>query len=179
LAEAFGENSKSLAKGVQDTRPRTNRRQHGRRPYLRLENGVGKCSHTPLMIAAQAKVVADVIAQLAQATKIIKSAKFATGGVITGSGTGTSDDVTIQASNGESVMTAAATSMFSPALSAFNQLGGGVPIITNSREQAVGQEFLAAAVARGMAAAPRPVVSVEEIESKRSRVEVLEHISEQ
>lgn len=178
LAEAFGENSKSLAKASKILALGQIAVNMG----VALTYGWKTASQVqpyPAMIAAQIKVVADVIAQLAQATKIIKSAKFATGGVITGSGTGTSDDVTIQASNGESVMTAAATSMFSPALSAFNQLGGGVPIITNSREQAVGQEFLAAAVARGMAAAPRPVVSVEEIESKRSRVEVLEHISEQ
>lgn len=133
----------------------------------------------PAMVIAQAQVVASVMAQMASAIKIVKSAKFAHGGLITGAGTGTSDDITIQASNGESMMTAAATSMFAPALSTFNQLGGGVPIITNNASQEIGEEFLANAVARGMANAPRPVVSIEEINRVQSRVKTIEQISEQ
>jgi hypothetical protein len=50
---------------------------------------------------------------------------FAKGGLIQGSGSGTSDSVPILASNGESVMTARATSMFAPILSAINVAGGG------------------------------------------------------
>ena len=68
--------------------------------------------------------------------------------------------------------------MFSPALSAFNQLGGGVPIVVQSPAQQQGEEFLAAAFAKGMALAPRPVVSVEEINRVQDRVDVIERVGE-
>jgi hypothetical protein len=50
---------------------------------------------------------------------------FKQGGLIQGQGSGTSDSVPILASHGESVMTARATSMFAPILSAMNVAGGG------------------------------------------------------
>lgn len=131
----------------------------------------------PAMVIAQAQVVASVLAQMASAIKIVKSAKFAHGGAVTGAGTGTSDSIPARLSNGESVMTATATSLFAPALSAFNQLGGGVPIVVSSPQQQMGEEFIAAAVARGMAMAPRPVVSVEEIDDTSNRVQTIENLS--
>lgn len=130
----------------------------------------------PKNIAAIATTVATILANITSAIKTVKGAKMATGGVVRGKGTGTSDQVPIQASNGESVMTAAATSMFSPALSALNQLGGGVPIVVQSPAQQQGEEFLAAAVAKGMRLAPRPVVTVEEINRVQKRVDVIERI---
>ena len=130
----------------------------------------------PKNIAAIATTVATILANITSAIKTVKGAKMATGGVVRGQGTGTSDQVPIQASNGESVMTAAATSMFSPALSALNQLGGGVPIVVQSPAQQQGEEFLAAAVAKGMRLAPRPVVAVEEINRVQKRVDVIERI---
>ena len=130
----------------------------------------------PKNIAAIATTVATILANITSAIKTVKGAKMATGGVVRGHGTGTSDQVPIQASNGESVMTAAATSMFSPALSALNQLGGGVPIVVQSPAQQQGEEFLAAAVAKGMRLAPRPVVTVEEINRVQKRVDVIERI---
>ena len=130
----------------------------------------------PKNIAAIATTVATILANITSAIKTVKGAKMATGGVVRGQGTGTSDQVPIQASNGESVMTAAATSMFSPALSALNQLGGGVPIVVQSTAQQQGEEFLAAAVAKGMRLAPRPVVTVEEINRVQERVDVIERI---
>lgn len=130
----------------------------------------------PKNIAAIATTVATILANITSAIKTVKGAKMATGGVVRGQGTGTSDQVPIQASNGESVMTAAATSMFSPALSALNQLGGGVPIVVQSPAQQQGEEFLAAAVAKGMLLAPRPVVTVEEINRVQKRVDVIERI---
>ena len=130
----------------------------------------------PKNIAAIATTVATILANITSAIKTVKGAKMATGGVVRGQGTGTSDQVPIQASNGESVMTAAATSMFSPALSALNQLGGGVPIVVQSPAQQQGEEFLAAAVAKGMRLAPRPVVAVEEINRVQERVDVIERI---
>lgn len=130
----------------------------------------------PANLAAIATTVATILSNIAVATKTVKSAKFATGGLVTGSGTGTSDSIPAQLSNGESVMTARATSMFAPLLSSFNQMGGGVPInVTQTSSQALGEDMLARAVAKGVQSM-RPVVSVEEITSVSNRVKVLENL---
>lgn len=132
----------------------------------------------PKNLIAIATTISQVLSGVATAIRTVKSAKFATGGLVTGSGSGTSDSIPAQLSNGESVLTANATSMFAPALSAFNQIGGGVPIVNNGNsQQQIGEEFLARAVARGMANAPRPVVSVEEINKASNRVETIERLS--
>ena len=113
---------------------------------------------------------------MSTATKSIKSAKFASGGLVTGPGTGTSDSIPARLSNGESVMTARATEMFAPILSSFNMMGGGVPInVTQTSNQALGEDMLARAVAKGVSEI-RPVVSVEEINTVSNRVEVLENL---
>lgn len=132
----------------------------------------------PKNLVAIASTISQVLSGVATAIRTVKSAKFATGGLVTGSGSSTSDSIPAQLSNGESVLTANATSMFAPALSAFNQIGGGVPIVNNSNsQQQIGEEFLARAVARGMASAPRPIVSVEEISKASNRVETIERLS--
>ena len=125
--------------------------------------------------------VADAAAKLALLKAAFAAAKalvkgFSTGGYVQGSGTGTSDSIPARLSNGESVMTAKATSMFSPILSAFNQLGGGVPIVANNGGSNIGMDMLAAAVARGYQMAPQPVVSVEEINRTQRRVQTIENI---
>lgn len=125
--------------------------------------------------------VADAAAKLALLKAAFAGAKalvkgFSTGGYVQGSGTGTSDSIPARLSNGESVMTAKATSMFSPILSAFNQLGGGVPIVVNNGGSNIGMDMLAAAVARGYQMAPQPVVSVEEINRTQRRVQTIENI---
>lgn len=130
----------------------------------------------PANLAAIATTVATILSNIAVATKTVKSAKFATGGLVTGPGTGTSDSIPAQLSNGESVMTARATSMFAPLLSSFNQMGGGVPInVTQTSSQALGEDMMARAVAKGVQSM-RPVVSVEEITSVSNRVKVLENL---
>lgn len=132
----------------------------------------------PKNLIAIASTIPQILSGVATAIRTVKSAKFATGGLVTGPGSGTSDSIHAQLSNGESVLTANATSMFAPALSAFNQIGGGVPIVNNSNsQQQIGEEFLARAVARGMALAPRPIVSVEEISKASNRVETIERLS--
>ena len=132
----------------------------------------------PKNLIAIASTISQVLSGVATAIRTVKSAKFATGGLVTGSGSSTSDSIPAQLSNGESVLTANATSMFAPALSAFNQIGGGVPIVNNGNsQQQIGEEFLARAVARGMALAPRPIVSVEEINKASNRVETIERLS--
>lgn len=125
-------------------------------------------------VASAAAKLALIKAAFAAAKAAVKG--FSTGGYVQGSGTGTSDSIPARLSNGESVMTAKATSMFSPILSAFNQLGGGVPIVVNNGGSNIGMDMLAAAVARGYQMAPQPVVSVEEINRTQRRVQTIENI---
>lgn len=125
-------------------------------------------------VASAAALMALVKAAFAGAKALVKG--FSTGGYVQGAGTGTSDSIPARLSNGESVMTAKATSMFSPILSAFNQLGGGVPIVVNNSGSNIGMDMLAAAVARGYQMAPQPVVSVEEINRTQRRVQTIENI---
>ena len=54
------------------------------------------------------------------------TSKFATGGLVTGMGTSTSDSIIANLSNGESVINAKSTAMFGNLLSNINQAGGGV-----------------------------------------------------
>lgn len=140
----------------------------------------------PANLVAIATTVGTVLANIASAIATVKSAKFAkggrvdarqyaTGGDVRGAGTGTSDSIHAMLSNGESVMTAAATSMYAPVLSAMNQSAGGNPITGGGSAQ--GEDMLARAVARGLMAMPTPVVSVEEINTTARRVQVLENLA--
>lgn len=126
-------------------------------------------------VASAAAKLALLKAAFAGAKALVKG--FSVGGYVQGAGTGTSDSIPARLSNGESVMTAKATSMFSPILSAFNQLGGGVPIVANNGGSNIGMDMLAAAVARGYQMAPQPVVSVEEINRTQRRVQTRDNIS--
>lgn len=146
-----------------------------------IANAVEKAAESSFswvdMLAAVATVVSSITAVMGTAMSSVRSAKFAEGGLVTGPGSGTSDSIPARLSNGESVMTAAATSMFGPILSSFNQMGGGVPInVANAGSQAVGEEMLAKAVAKGMMMAPPPVVSVEEFTSVANRVKYVENL---
>lgn len=132
--------------------------------------------HFPANIAAIATTVGTILSNIATAINTVKSAKFANGGLVTGPGTGTSDSIPAQLSNGESVITARATSMFAPILSSFNQMGGGVPInVAQTSNQTLGEDMLAIAVAKGVRNI-RPVVSVEEITRVDNRVKALENL---
>lgn len=145
-----------------------------------ISAGVASAMSVPFPgnLGAIATTVATVLANIATAIKTVKSAKFSTGGDVKGAGTGTSDSIPAMLSNGESVMTARATSMFAPILSAFNQAGGGVPIQgQQTGNQAMGEDMLAKAFAKGVANMPRPVVSVEEISSVSNRVQVIENLN--
>ena len=122
--------------------------------------------------------IAAIVSNMASAIKTVKSAKFATGGDVSGPGTATSDSIPAMLSDGESVMTAKATSMFAPILSAFNQAGGGVPIYGQQMgTQAMGEDMLAKSFAKGLANMPNPVVSVKEITNVSNRVKVIENIN--
>lgn len=111
------------------------------------------------------------------ATPEPKKPKFATGGLITGSGTGTSDSIDARVSNGESIINAQSTSMFTPLLSALNQAGGGVSFGSQDISNSVqGEAMLARAFAKGVAMLPNPIVSVKEIIQVQNRVTVLENL---
>ena len=126
------------------------------------------------MIAQIATSVTAVTVAMAQAFKSLNEAKFATGGYVRGAGTGTSDSIPVRVSNGESIMNANTTAMFSGLLSSLNQLGGGVPIQAQQTASSVrGEDMLARAVARGVAMLPAPVVSVEDINRGQRQVEVM------
>lgn len=131
----------------------------------------------PASIPAIVSTIATVLSNIATATSIVNSAKFAEGGLVTGEGTGTSDSIPAMLSNGESVMTARTTAMFAPVLSAFNQMGGGVPIGLAYGGTSMGEEMLARAFARGASALPNPVVGVQEITRVANRVQVLEDLA--
>lgn len=175
VADAFSEDSKTLAKVAKVLALGEIAVNTG----VALARGIKESQSVkfPANIPAIATTVATILANMATAIKTVKSAKFATGGLVQGAGTGTSDSIEARLSNGESVMTERATSMFSPILSAFNQLGGGVPIVAQSPQQQIGEDMLAAAVAKGVMAMPSPVVSVEEINNVGRRVQVIENLA--
>ena len=128
----------------------------------------------PANIAAIATTISAILSGIASATKAVEGAKFATGGYISGAGTSTSDSIPIRVSNGESVMNANTTAMFSGLLSSLNQLGGGVPIqAAQTTSQVNGEDMLARAFAKGVAMLPNPVVSVEDINRGQRQVAVM------
>jgi hypothetical protein len=88
--------------------------------------GVGAL--TPPGIALIAAMIAGGIIQETSILSKKYIPTYATGGLVMGAGTGTSDSIDARLSNGESVINAKSTSMFAPMLSAINQAGGGVAI---------------------------------------------------
>lgn len=148
-----------------------------------IAQGIASAQSVPFPgnIAAVITTIGSIMANVATAKKLLskektpEAPKFAAGGLVTGEGSGTSDSITARLSSGESVITAMGTQMFGPMLSAFNQIGGGVPIASaNSGQQAIGQEMLTEAFRKALDSMPTPVVSVSEINDVNRRVEVLE-----
>lgn len=138
---------------------------------------VGFPACIPAMVAALAAVTAGIVQakQTLSQQKEEPAPKFATGGLVSGPGTGTSDSIPAMLSNGESVMTAAATAMFAPMLSAMNVAGGGVPISVSPVTMGLEiDDMMTEAVVKAFAAMPAPIVSVEEINAVEHRVKVAE-----
>jgi len=141
------------------------------------------------LLAAVGAAIATVASGIAQANTALNASKnappvpesnvkkLATGGLVTGKGSGTSDSIDAKLSNGESVLNANSTAMFGGLLSALNVAGGGVQFGTqNTNNQLQGEEMLARAFARGAASLPPPVVSVKEVTKVQGRITVLENI---
>ena len=127
-----------------------------------LATGIANAAEAgwPAMLATIPSTIAMLIADFASAKKLhakAKEAKFATGGLVAGPGTETSDSINAKLSNGEYVVNAASTSQFLPLLQALNNSGvaqvqGNLLASQNSN--------LMLAEAMGNV---RPVVSVESI----------------
>ncbi len=126
-------------------------------------------------VAALAVGIASVTSAIVSAKKALSSAgktpkapesnmkRLATGGLVSGPGSGTSDSINARLSNGESVINANSTSMFTPLLSALNQIGGGVEFGSQQvSNQLQGEDMLARAVARGVAMLPAPILDLRE-----------------
>ena len=130
----------------------------------------------PANLAAIATTIATIIGGMTSAISTVKGAKFATGGYVSGPGTGTSDSIAARLSNGESVINARSTAMFGPLLSSLNQAGGGVAFNPAAGGQREGYEFLAAAVAAGMKSVNLHV-AVDEVTRVQDRVARIDEIS--
>lgn len=146
--------------------------------------GVAEAAATgpfPANLAAIATTVTTIISTILTAIKTVKGAKFATGGYVSGEGTATSDSIPAMLSNGESVNTAAATSLFSPIYSALNQMGGGSPIVPTTMSAGTGieagEDMLARAVAKGVSQL-NITVGVDEITRVQNRVKYIEALSQ-
>ena len=70
--------------------------------------------------------------------------KFATGGLVQGMGTSTSDSIMASLSNGESVINAKSTAMFGNLLSNINQMGGGVAFGNQSQANPIFKTYVVA-----------------------------------
>lgn len=132
-------------------------------------------------LAAIAAGSASVISTITAARKAFepmpKKPKFATGGLITGRGTGTSDSIDARLSNGESVLNANSTAMFTPLLSALNQAGGGVGFGTQKvNNQLQGEDMLARAFAKGASMLPPPVLSLKEFHIAEDRLTAIKEL---
>lgn len=127
----------------------------------------------PGNLVAMATTIGTIAANIGAAISTVKGAKFARGGLVVGEGTGTSDSIAARLSNGESVMTAKATSMFAPLLSSLNQLAGGAAIPT---PPGADTSVLETAIARGMQAA-HVSVSVTEIRDIEQQMSAIDSIA--
>ena len=143
-----------------------------------LSAGIASASSMPFPanLAAIATTVATILANVATAISTVKSAKFATGGKVTGPGTGTSDSIPAMLSNGEFVMTAAATRMFEPLLMTMNNIGKGVPMQVMNSSQTFNQAEMLTDSFESAAREIKPVVSVVEITEAQDRVEMIENL---
>lgn len=143
-----------------------------------IANAVAAGSQAPwfMLPITIASSIAAVIAAIAQATKITDSAetpKYASGGLVTGPGTGTSDSIPAMLSNGEAVMTAQAVNDWGAMLSAMNVASGGNAIqVSNLPQRNDGMRGMKAMIREAMLEMPAPRVAVVDIIKGEKRVKV-------
>lgn len=196
LMEAVGEDNEAAAKASKVLALATIAIETGKALATAITGAMESASATgPAAVftapAFIAEMVGIVLGGVTSAISTVKGAKFATGGYVQGAGTATSDSIPARLSNGESVMTAKATSMFYDTLSAMNVAGGGIPFpksgskrnfatggvvsgeaISNTRQAQQMQDMVTTLVEN-----IQPVVSVKEITNVSNRVKVKERIA--
>lgn len=131
--------------------------------------------------------IAGAVAAIATITTIITQIKslnssaeeerskyrYASGGLVTGPGTGTSDSIPAMLSNGEAVMTAQAVNDWGAMLSAMNVASGGNAIqVSNLPQRNDGMRGMKAMIREAMLEMPAPIVSVVDINKGQKRVKV-------
>ncbi|WP_346702232.1 phage tail tape measure protein [uncultured Alistipes sp.] len=135
----------------------------------------------PINVLTVAASVAAITAAIASAVNSVKSTevpKYASGGLISGPGTGTSDSIPAMLSNGEAVMTAAAVNEWGAMLSAMNVSSGGNAInVSNLPQRGDGMRGMERMMERVMMNMPAPVVSVVDINKGQRKVKVQDNIS--
>jgi hypothetical protein len=174
MLQTFGEENKELTKLAKVIALAQIAIETGVATAKAISAAMGKGLPGALVDIAMA--VTAITSGMASAISTVKGAKFATGGYVSGPGTGTSDSIPARLSNGESVINARSTAMFGPLLSSLNQAGGGIafnPAAGGSRE---GFDFLAAAVASGMKHA-QIHVAVDEVKQVQDRVDHIKAVS--
>lgn len=143
-----------------------------------IANAVASASKAPwfMLPITIASSIATVVAAIAQATQVTDSAqtpKYASGGLVTGPGTGTSDSIPAMLSNGEAVMTAQAVNDWGAMLSAMNVASGGNAIqVSNLPQRNDGMRGMKAMIREAMLEMPAPIVSVVDINKGQKRVKV-------
>ena len=196
LMEAVGEDNEAAAKASKVLALATIAIETGKALATAITGAMESASATgPAAVftapAFIAEMVGIVLGGVTSAISTVKSAKFAEGGYVQGAGTATSDSIPARLSNGESVMTAKATSMFYDTLSAMNVAGGGIPFPRsgNKRNFATGGVVSGEAISNTRQAQQmqdmvttlveniQPVVSVKEITNVSNRVKVKERIA--
>lgn len=135
----------------------------------------------PINVLTVAASVAAITAAIASAVNSVKSTevpKYASGGLISGPGTGTSDSIPAMLSNGEAVMTANAVNEWGAMLSAMNVSSGGNAInVSNLPQRGDGMRGMRAMLKEVLLDLPTPVVSVVDINKGQRRVKVQDDIS--
>lgn len=128
-------------------------------------------------IATITTVVSTIQSLGDSATDEGRKYRYAKGGLVTGPGTATSDSIPANLSNGESVMTARATSEWGDLLSAINVSSGGNAInVSNLPQRGDGMRGMERMMERVMLKMPAPVVSVVDINKGQKRVKVSDNL---
>lgn len=135
-------------------------------------------------IAGAVAAIATITTIISQIKSLNSSAedervkyKYASGGLVVGPGTGTSDSIPARLSNGEAVMTAAAVSDWGSVLSAINVSSGGRAIDTSRLpERGDGMQGMERMMERALLKMPAPVVLVKDIDNGQRRVRVAERL---
>lgn len=135
----------------------------------------------PINVLTVAASVAAITAAIASAVNSVKSTevpKYASGGLISGPGTGTSDSIPAMLSNGEAVMTANAVNEWGAMLSAMNVASGGNAInVSNLPQRGDGMRGMRTMLKEVLLDMPAPVVSVVDINKGQRKVKVQDNIS--